>query len=139
MTELRIADVMTTDLVKCAPGTTLNRAAQLMRDHAIGNVLVADGDQLLGIVTDRDLVVRCMADGSGADGSIDAAMTPGVATVSPNDSIDDAASLMRDRALRRAPVVDGGRLVGIVSLGDLAVTEAPESALGQISSAQPNN
>jgi CBS domain-containing protein len=111
-----------------------------MRDRDIGDVLVTrDGDQLAGIVTDRDLVVRCLADGADADATIERACSNDLATVTPDSSVDDAIRLMRERSLRRIPVVDGGRAVGIVTLGDLAVEREPDSALGDISAALPNN
>jgi len=139
MNERHVQDVMTTDLVTCAPGTPIAEAARMMRDRDIGDVLVAEGDRLLGIVTDRDLVVRCLADDAGPDSPIDTAFSPGPVTVGPGDSMDAASQLMRDGALRRIPVVDDDRLVGIVSLGDLALRADPDSALADISAARPND
>ncbi len=133
-----IRDVMTTELVTCPATATITEAARLMRDHNIGDVLVTrDGDQLTGIVTDRDLVVRCLADGAAADATIDQACSGNVTSVSPDSSIDDAIQLMRDNSLRRLPVVDHRRAVGIVTLGDLAIERDPNSALGDISAAAP--
>ncbi|HWL45101.1 MAG TPA: CBS domain-containing protein [Ilumatobacter sp.] len=131
-----IQDVMTTELVMCPSSTTIGDAARLMRDRNIGDVLVTrDGDQLAGIVTDRDLVVRCLADGAAADATIAQACSSDLTTVGLDSSIDDAVNVMRERSLRRVPVVDGGRAVGIVTLGDLAVERDPDSALGEISAA----
>lgn len=135
-----IQDVMTTELVMCPATTTIADAARLMRDRDIGDVLVTgDGDRLAGIVTDRDLVVRCLADGASADSSIERACSSDLASVTKDSSIDDAIRLMRERSLRRLPVVDEGRAVGIVTLGDLAVERDPNSALGDISAAAPNS
>ncbi|MGD9701129.1 MAG: CBS domain-containing protein [Acidimicrobiia bacterium] len=133
-----IRDVMTSELVTCPATATITEAARLMRDRNIGDVLVTrDGDQLTGIVTDRDLVVRCLADGAAGDATIDQACTGNVTSVTPDSSIDDAIQLMRENSLRRLPVVDDGRAVGIVTLGDLAIERDPNSALGDISAAAP--
>ncbi len=135
-----IQDVMTTDLVSCPTTATIADAARLMRDHDIGDVLVTrDGGQLAGIVTDRDLVVRCLAQGAAPDTTLEQTCSSDVSTISRDSSIDDAVQLMRDQSLRRVPVVSDGRAVGIVTLGDLAMERDPNSALGDISAARPNN
>ena len=134
-----IQDVMTTDLVSCPSTATIGDAAKLMRDRDIGDVLLtSDSGQLAGIVTDRDLVVRCLADGAAANATLEQACSSELTTVAPNSSIDEAIRLMREHSLRRVPVVDGGRAVGIVTLGDLAIEREPNSALGDISAAAPN-
>jgi CBS domain-containing protein len=110
-----------------------------MRDRDIGDVLVtSNGGELVGIVTDRDLVVRCLADGVAGDATIDQACSSDLASVTADSSISDAVELMRERSLRRLPVVNDGRAVGIVTLGDLAMERDPNSALGDISAAAPN-
>jgi len=135
----KIADVMTTELVTCPSTATIADAARLMRDRNIGDVLVTrDGDKLAGIVTDRDLVVRCLADGAAADATLDRACSTNIASVTPYTTIAYAARMMRERSVRRLAVVRDGRAVGIVSLGDLAAENDPQSALGGISSAAPN-
>lgn len=135
-----LKDVMSTDLVTCPATTTIADAARLMRDHNIGDVLVTgDDDQLTGIVTDRDLVVRCLADGAAPDSPIDQACSTDLATVDAHSSVDDAVQMMRDHSLRRLPVVEEGRAVGIVTLGDLAIGQDPDSALGEISAAAPTS
>jgi CBS domain-containing protein len=132
-----IQDVMTTELVTCPATATITDAARLMRDRNIGDVLVTRDDQLTGIVTDRDLVVRCLADGVAADATIQQACSGNLTFVTPDSSIDDAIQLMREHSLRRLPVVNDGRAVGIVTLGDLAIERDPNSALGDISAATP--
>jgi CBS domain-containing protein len=136
-----IQDVMTTNLVTCPSSATIADAARLMRDRNIGDVLVThDGDKLFGIVTDRDLVVRCLAEGAGADATLDrACKTSELVSVNPDSGIDDAAKVMRDRSVRRLAVVQDGRAVGIVTLGDLAMKSDPKSALGKISASAPNS
>lgn len=139
-----VQDMMSTDLVTCPSTATITEAAQLMHDRDIGDVLVTrDGDRIAGIVTDRDLVVRCLADGAAADATVDFACSDELTTLPVTGTPDEAVRLMRERSLRRLPVVDGGRVVGIVSLGDLAIARDLEvgasSALGDISAAEPNN
>jgi len=134
-----IRDVMTTDLVTLPPSTSLVDAAKAMVDRGIGDVLVADGGQLRGLVTDRDIVVRGVAEGcDNTTTTLGDVCSGDLVAVSSTDSIQDAARIMADRAVRRLPVVDGGAAVGIVSIGDLAVAKEPDSALGDISSAPPN-
>jgi CBS domain-containing protein len=111
-----------------------------MRDQNIGDVLVTEGDRLRGIVTDRDIVVRCVTEGGDISQTrLINACSAELAFAGPDMSVDEAAELMGKKAVRRLPVVDNGRAVGIVSIGDLAVERAPTSVLGQISADAPNN
>ena len=130
-----VQDVMSSDLTMCAPFTTIGHAAELMRDADIGDVLVVTEGELMGIITDRDLVVRALAAGDDRDATIERSYSTDPVTVTPDTTIDAVISLMRERALRRVPVVEGRRPVGIISLGDLAIAEEPDSVLGRISSA----
>ena len=135
-----VRDVMTTDLVSCSSDAPISDAARHMRDRDIGDVLVVDDGQIRGIVTDRDIVVRCLAQGGDvAKARIGDVCTSSLTTVRSDAAIADAAKIMREHALRRLPVVDDGTAVGIVSLGDLAVESDPKSALGGISAARPNS
>jgi CBS domain-containing protein len=137
--DLTVSDVMTKNPVVCGLSTSVAEAARLMRDHGIGDVLVSDGSQFVGIVTDRDIVVRCIADGGDtAQMTIGDVCSDEVASVEVDATVDTAARLMRDIAVRRLPVMNGNRLVGIVTLGDLAVSVEPQSALADISAAEPN-
>jgi CBS domain-containing protein len=111
-----------------------------MRDRDIGDILVMEGERLQGIVTDRDIVVRCVADrGDISSATLADACSPELVAVSPDTEIREAARIMADRAVRRLPVVENGRPVGMVSLGDLAIEQDPQSALGGISAARPND
>jgi CBS domain-containing protein len=135
-----VKEVMTPDPVSLAPDATAAEAARQMRDNDTGAILIADGGTLQGIVTDRDIVVRCVADrGDISSATLADACSPELVTVSPDTEIREAARIMADRAVRRLPVVEDGRPVGIVSLGDLAVEQDPESALGGISAASPDD
>jgi CBS domain-containing protein len=135
-----VKDVMTTNVVYLPPQTTLAEAARTMREQDIGDVVVADGPSLAGLVTDRDIVVRGVAERRDPDATtVGEIMTRDLVTVRPEDTIQQAALLMRDRAIRRLLVCDEQGLVGVVSIGDLAERIDPESVLGGISSAEPNN
>jgi CBS domain-containing protein len=134
-----VRDVMTTDVVVMDENRTVRDAARQMKARDIGDVLVAsDGGRLCGILTDRDIVIRDIAEGRDGNGRIGEICTRDPATLSPDVGIDEAVRTMKERAVRRIPVVEGGRPVGIVSIGDLAVDLAPESALGRISGAPGN-
>jgi CBS domain-containing protein len=136
-----VKDVMTTNVVYLPSETTLAEAARTMREQDIGDVVVADGPQLTGLVTDRDIVVRAVAERfDPATTTIGEIVTKDLITVKPDDSVQSAALLMRDHAVRRVLVCDETQgLVGIVSIGDLAQEIDPESVLGGISKATPNN
>jgi CBS domain-containing protein len=110
-----------------------------MRDRDIGDVIVIEHNQVCGIVTDRDIVVRTVAEAQDpASITLGDICSHALLTVRPTDSVEHAVRLMRTHAIRRVPVVDGGKAVGIVSLGDLAVERDPHSALGEISAAPPD-
>jgi drug/metabolite transporter (DMT)-like permease/CBS domain-containing protein len=132
-----VQEVMTPDPVTIEASSPVGYAAKAMRDHDVGAVVVTNGDELRGIVTDRDIVVRALADGPDPmDVRVDEVATQrDLRTLQPQDPIDDAALAMREAAVRRLPVVEDGRVVGIVSLGDLAIERDPRSALADISSA----
>jgi CBS domain-containing protein len=110
-----------------------------MRDEDVGAVLDVDRNQLRGIVTDRDIAVRVVAEGKDPQAmTLDAMCTGDVITIAPDDSVDDALRVMSEHAVRRVPVVENGKPVGIVSIGDLAVDRDRESVLADISAAPPN-
>ncbi|HEV2069255.1 MAG TPA: CBS domain-containing protein [Acidimicrobiales bacterium] len=134
-----VRDVMTADPVALEAKTSVTEAARKMKERDIGDVIVLEGDSLCGVVTDRDIVVRALAEerdpGATKLGDI---CSREVVTVAPGDDLTTAGDVMRQRAIRRVPVVEGGRPVGILSMGDLAVERDPNSALGQVSAASPN-
>src|SRR5262249_19308276 len=137
----KVQDIMTKQVHCVGEGASVRQVAKLMRDQKIGDVLVTDSDgKLCGIVTDRDIVVRVVAEGKDLDmmrvGDI---CSHALVTVEPSSNIDDAIRLMREKAIRRIPVVDHDCPIGIVSIGDLAQSRDPNSALGHISRAAPNN
>jgi CBS domain-containing protein len=132
---------MTRNPVTVPADATIVDAARLMRDRDIGPLIVVDSDRVQGIVTDRDIVVRAVADGRDPSSvTIGEVCSEDVETISPDEPISDAVRRMEQRDVRRLPVVEGGRPVGIVSMGDLAVEgDLPSSSLADISAATPNN
>ena len=133
-----VADVVTPDPVTIEATGTVRDAAELMRAGDIGDVVVVEDGRLVGIVTDRDLVVRVLAIGGGPDDPVRQACSQNLVTVTPTDTIERAAQLMADNAVRRLPVVVDDAVVGIVSIGDLTVERDPDSALADFSAAEPN-
>ena len=115
-------DIMTKDVKTATRADTLQTVARLMRDGDMGSVTVVEDGKLVGIVTDRDLVVRSIADGKDASTSIAEAMTTDIFSVRPDDFAFEAIRLMGDRQVRRIPVVDDeGRLAGIIAMADIAL------------------
>ena len=136
---LAVREVMNGNVVTLPQSAPLVDAARRMRDADIGDVVVVDGGRLAGLVTDRDIVVRAIADGKDPRATTLADICSGdVVTVAPDDSIDHAAQVMRERAVRRVPVVEAGNPVGIVSLGDFAIERESSTPLADISAAKPN-
>jgi CBS domain-containing protein len=135
----KIRDLMTPDPVAVEADRPVLEAAQRMREGSMGDVLVTRDGDLYGIVTDRDIVVRCVALGEDPrQTAVESVCSTELTVLAPDDDADHAVELMRERALRRLPVVERGRLVGIVTLGDLAIERDRSSALGEISAAPPN-
>ncbi|MER6421757.1 CBS domain-containing protein [Streptomyces sp. NPDC001137] len=135
-----VSEIMTGAPTTVGPQTSLTTVARLMRDENIGAVLVAEGERLRGLVSDRDLVVRALAEGADPNETTVAnACSDDLVTVRPDDDVGRAVEVMREHAVRRVPVVDEEQhAVGIVSIGDLAIERDSESALGDISAARPN-
>ena len=134
-----VSDVMTSDPVAVEPGTSVEEAAQKMKEADAGAVLVVDDGELKGIATDRDITVDAVAEGEGSDAKIEDVMTSDPATLSPDDDIEKAIEAMRDQKVRRLPVVDDGKPVGVVSIGDLAAEADDSSVLGEMATAEANN
>jgi CBS domain-containing protein len=136
-----VREVMTVNPVTLRTGDTLVDAARRMRDEDIGDVLVLKDDGgICGIVTDRDITVRAVADGKDPKQvHLGDVCSKELVTISADQPVKDAVELMRKKALRRLPVLEGDRPVGIVSIGDLAVDRDPKSVLASISAAEPNS
>jgi CBS domain-containing protein len=135
-----VEEIMTRDTRTMNADDPIIEAAHIMRDDDIGDVIVLEDGRVTGIVTDRDIVVRGVAEGRDPGSTpVSEVCTSGVEAIEPDASIDDALRKMREADVRRLPVVEDGRPVGIVSLGDLAVEREPDSTLADISAASPDN
>jgi CBS domain-containing protein len=135
-----IGAVMTPDPVTMPSSAAVTEAARSMKTRDVGDVIVLEGGMICGVVTDRDIVVRAIADDRDPrETTLGDICSRDVTTVERTATVDDAIRLMREHAVRRLPVTEAGRPVGIVSLGDLAMFRDPDSTLADISGAQPNN
>ena len=138
----KINEIMSKNVVSLPFDTSIAFAAQRMRDANVGVILVTEQDptKLYGVVTDRDLIVRGLAVGRDPkEMKLAEVCSRQLATLSPTDEVGRAEELMAEKAIRRIPVIDGERLVGILSLGDLAIKKERESTLARISAAPPNS
>lgn len=135
---MKVKDIMTKSVAYTNPNATLTEVAQLMQKHNVGSIPVLDQNGVMGIVTDRDIVVRNIAHGKNPQQTpVKDVMTSSVTTVTPDMDMDEVSRMMASHQVRRLPVVENNRLVGIVAIGDLATetrfhTEASE-ALSEIS------
>jgi len=135
-----VGDIMTRDLSTLESSSTIAEAARLMRDNDTGAIIIADGGDMRGLLTDRDIAVRAIAEGRSPDETtVGEIASTDLVSLEPSSTIGDAVKAMREANVRRLPVVEGGSPVGIISLGDLAMARDEESALADISSASPNN
>ena len=135
-----IREIMTADPRNLDTGATVQDAAREMRDGDVGDVLLVENGRLAGLVTDRDIVVRAVAEGRDpARTPVGEIATRDVIALTPDQTVDDAIRIVREQNVRRIPVVQDGRPVGIVSIGDLAIERDPDSALADISSEPANN
>lgn len=139
MARQSVQEVMTHDPVTVETSASIADVARLMRDHDTGAIVATDSGRIRGIVTDRDIVVRAVADGADPRSArVDEICTGQLVTLNPQDRVETAVEAMRRHDVRRLPVVDGDRPIGIVSLGDLAIERDEESALADISAAAPD-
>lgn len=134
-----VSDFMTPHPTVVEVTDSLRSVAQTMATQDIGSVVVAEGGAVVGIVTDRDLVVRGVAEGIGLDAPVGQLATDDLVTVGPDDDVAKVIQIMRDQAVRRVPVVEGERAVGVITIGDLAQALDSDSALADISAAPPND
>ncbi len=127
---MQIRDVMTANPATLSPDDSIQSAARLMRDEDTGAVPVVENGRVVGMVTDRDIVVRAVADGGQVSSPVRDILTTNLVSVTSDSSTGDAAELMAEHQIRRLPVVDNGALVGIVSIGDIAVKEGKDKRSG---------
>ena len=135
-----VKDVMSSNIYTVTPANSAYDAARLMNQHNVGAIPVVEGENLHGILTDRDIVVRCVAAGKEPHNcNVKDVMTGGAACVMPNQSISDAIRIMSSEQVRRLPVVEHGKLAGIVSLADIArIRSSAETANALTEISMPN-
>ena len=132
ISRMRCREIMTRDLRTASPETSLQQVAAMMRDGDMGAVPVVENGRLVGIVTDRDIVIRCLADGKGASTPVSEAMTTEMFSVGPNDFVFEAVRLMGDKQVRRIPVIEmDGKLAGIISMADVALETEDELEIAE--------
>lgn len=135
----KVREIMTRAPVALRSSQPVTEAAKVMREHGIGTVLIVDDGQLKGLVTDRDIVVRAIAEvRDPAVTLVGEICSPDPITVAPDDDADTVVQRMRERAVRRVPVVEDGHPVGVLSIGDMALERDERSALADISAQPPN-
>jgi len=132
-----VAEVMTKNPETLPATATVAEAAQIMRDKNIGDVIVLEDDAVCGIVTDRDIVIRGLAEGGDLQTKLGDVCSKDLTTLDVDAKIGDAVKLMEEKAVRRLPVVEDGKPIGIVTLGDLSLVWDRDSALSQVSAAPP--
>lgn len=123
---MKIDRLVVREPVTVGPEMTIRRAARVMAEHGVGSLVVVDRERLVGVVTDRDLVVRALAGDVPLDGRVDAVMSMDVVTVDAGDDVRDVIHAFGRHAVRRLPIVSGGRLVGLVALDDLLASFATQ-------------
>ena len=127
-----VKDAMTSSPATATPSQSLAEAARLMKEQDVGSVPVVDGSRLVGVLTDRDIVVRAVAEGGDPRTvQVGEIASHDVVTVRPDDDLDEALRLMAQHQIRRLAVVEDGQLVGVVAQADVAL-EAKEKAVGHV-------
>src|ERR1700746_3060361 len=136
----KMRDIMSPAPVTMAATEPVSAAARAMKEHRIGTVLVVADGRLTGLVTDRDIAIRVLAENRDpATTRVGDICSAELAVLAPDDDVEEARRLVRERAVRRIPVVQDGTPVGVVSIGDLALETDQESALSRISATPPNS
>jgi len=131
--DAKVRDVMTPGPIGVDYHQSVGEAARVMRDWGVGALLVVSNESLYGLVTDRDLVVRAVAEGRGADEPVGPLSSANLIGVDADADVHEAMRLMRQHGVRRLPVLEDGQVAGIVSLGDLAMQDEPDLAFAQLS------
>lgn len=134
--DTKVRDLMTPGAIGVDYHQSIAEAARTMRDWGVGAVLVTKDEVVHGLVTDRDLVVRALAESRAPDDPVGPLSTGDLVGVSADEDSEVAARLMRQHAVRRLPVIDRGQIAGMVSLGDLALAAEPTSVLAEVSQAR---
>ncbi|QOR68437.1 CBS domain-containing protein [Cytobacillus suaedae] len=126
-----VREIMTSDVEYCTPLDNVYEVAVKMKEHDVGVIPIVDNDKLVGMITDRDLVIRGYAEKHSGSTKVTDVMSDELITIKPDTSVYEASQLMSKHQIRRLPVVEHDKLVGIVALGDLATNKLSDQKAGQ--------
>lgn len=127
---MKVTEIMTTDVQTCTMDATLQEIARMMQEWDVGSIPVVENGRLAGIITDRDLVIRGIASQFALDTPVRQILSSDLVTGRPDMDLEEAADLMAEHQIRRLPIVEGDKLLGIVSLGDVAVKDPSDMHAG---------
>jgi len=137
-----IREIMTTDVETCTLLDNVYEVAVKMKENNVGAIPIVDGEKLVGMITDRDIVLRGIAEKKPPSSKVEVVMSEHLVTITPDTSTEEAAKVMAEHQIRRLPIVEGDKLVGIVALGDFAIhpkmDNQAEVALSEISEHDQN-
>ncbi|WP_102347057.1 CBS domain-containing protein [Bacillus sp. Marseille-P3661] len=125
-----VRDIMSNNVEYCTPLDNAFEVAVKMKDLNVGAIPIVENNQLVGMITDRDLVVRGIAEKRSGSNSVTNLMSEELVTVTPDTPVSEAARIMAEKQIRRLPVVENGQLIGIVALGDLAIEKLSDEQAG---------
>jgi CBS domain-containing protein len=120
----KLERIMTKEVESCTLLDNVYEVAVKMKENNVGSIPIVDRDRIVGVITDRDIVTRCVAEKHPASSKVEDIMSRDLITIGPDADVSEAAHLMAENQIRRLPVVDGNTLVGMVSLGDFAIRES---------------
>jgi CBS domain-containing protein len=127
----KVKDLMTDAIETCHPSDQIKQIAGQMKQWNVGSVPVVEGDKLLGMITDRDIVLRCIAEGKTTSSSVQEIMSKNIVSCPPDATVREAAEMMSKEQVRRLPIVENNALIGMLSLGDLAIDDWSDEKAGQ--------
>lgn len=126
-----VRELMTTNCITVNSENSVLDTSIKMKDNDIGFIPVVEGQKLVGVITDRDIVIRCIAENKQCSSPVKEVMSKEIATISPDTSVEEAAKLMARQQIRRLPVVENGNLIGVVAIGDMAVDNMHDEKAGK--------
>jgi len=126
-----VEELMTSSIISVSPNQSIEEAARLMQDYNIGAIPVVENNQVVGMVTDRDITIRSTADGGDEEQPVSEIMTNEVISVTPETQVEEAARIMAEKQIRRLPVVENNQIIGMISLGDIATDQQFDSKAGE--------
>ncbi|WP_315615609.1 CBS domain-containing protein [Alkalihalobacillus sp. MEB130] len=126
-----LQDIMSKDVITVQADQTIQEAAEMMKSNDIGSIPVVRNGELVGIITDRDITIRATASGEDSHASVEECMSTNLTVASPSTDPHEAANMMAQHQIRRLPVVENGKIIGMVAIGDLATVNIYENEAGE--------